>query len=90
VVSKKLLTQFAMPAPLDPGAPFIPDVPLDPVLPLLPEVPEEPEDPEVPSPPLAPAKFTCQAEKVPEPTTVIGVPYVNTPVDGLYDITGTS
>jgi hypothetical protein len=68
VVSIKLDTQFAIPAPLDPGAPFIPDVPDEPLdpdvpeLPLDPEDPEVPDDPELPSPPLAPAKFILQEE----------------------------
>lgn len=68
VVSIKLDTQFAIPAPLDPGAPFIPDVPEDPLLPEVPLLPEDPEDPELPevpddpSPPLAPAKFISQSE----------------------------
>jgi hypothetical protein len=68
VVSIKLPTQFAIPAPLDPGAPFIPDVPDEPLdpdvpeLPLDPEDPEVPDEPELPSPPLAPAKFICQLE----------------------------
>jgi hypothetical protein len=66
VVSIKLDTQFAIPAPLDPGAPFIPDVPEEPLLPEDPLLPEEPDDPlvpllpEDPSPPLAPARFIFQ------------------------------
>ena len=96
VVSRKLLAQFAIPAPLDPGAPLAPDVPEEPLVPEEPDDPElplDPEDPlvpEDPSPPLAPARFTCQIHQFPEPTTTVGVSYTKTPVVGLYDITKAS
>jgi len=88
VVSIKLDTQFAIPAPLDPGAPFIPDVPDDPedpdvpLEPVVPELPDDPAVPEDPSPPLAPARFMSQSEKGPLPTVKLGVPKTKRPVTG--------
>jgi hypothetical protein len=52
-------------------------------VPLVPAVAFCPDVPEVPSPPDAPARFTCQTEYEPPPTTSTGVPYVNKPFPEL-------
>ena len=60
VKSEYCAAQFAIPAPLVPGAPDVPDVPLvpeEPELPLEPDVPDEPDVPELPLEPEIPA--TC-------------------------------